>query len=88
VTKVLENSKQCLKPYKISNIYIPQKLGKVITQLHFLTLVSLLHCGASGVVPPTIKSKGLLTDKETGGYNVTLMTHLNSMNDTVLVYAT
>lgn len=45
-----KNSRQPLKHFSIANICLPQKLGKVIAQLHFLASAYLLQCGISGNV--------------------------------------
>ena len=77
VPRTIENSRQPLKPFTISNICLPQKLGEVIAQIHFLASAYFLQCGNSGNVPHEIATKGLLLDKNSGGYQVELLATIN-----------
>jgi len=64
--RVIENSRQSLKSYQISGISLPQKLGEVIAQVHFLASTAFLQYRVNGDVPYCIGSKALLIDKMTG----------------------
>ena len=50
-------------PFQITNVCIPQKIGEVIAQIHFLASAEFLRCGNQGNTPQEIHSKGLLIDK-------------------------
>ena len=57
--KAIENTRQPLKPFTITNICMPQKLEEVIAQVHFLASAYFLRCGISGSVPLEIATKEL-----------------------------
>ena len=59
-----------MKPISISHICLPQKLGEVIAQTYFLASAWLLSYGIEGNVPDEIVAKGLVLDKNNGGYHV------------------
>ena len=86
--KVIENSKQPLPSYQIMNVSMPQKLGEVIAQTHFLASAELLRCGINGDVPPQVETKGLLVDKHTGGYHVELVAYVNDPSNRMPVLVT
>ena len=67
---------------------MPQKLGEVIAQTHFLASAQLLRCGINGDVPPQIETKGLLVDKNTGGYHVELVAYVNDPSNRMPVLVT
>ena len=87
IPSVLENSKQPLRSYQIGGISLPQKLGEVITQAHFLPSATFLHYGVNGDVSLCIESKSPLVDKATGGYHVELQADVNSGYNKVPVYS-
>ena len=68
IPKAIENSRQNLTSSQITNVCMPQKLGEVIAQTHFLASAELFRCGINGNVPLQIETKGLLIDKNTDGY--------------------
>ena len=78
IPKIIENSKKPLNPYQIKNIYMPQKIGQVVVQAHFLASAALLRHALSESFPSAITSKGLLIDKVTGGYHVEFVTEISS----------
>ena len=83
---VIKNTKQPLQPCQINNICVPQKLGEVVAQVHFLAAATFLWYGLNGDVPSEVKAKGLLIDKTRGGYEVDLEVHINSIDNSVPVY--
>ena len=88
VPRVIENSRQVMKPISISHICLPQKLGEVIAQTHFLASACLLRYCIKGNVPDEIVTKGLLFDKNTGGYHVQLSASVSSADEEIPVYVT
>ena len=78
VPTVIENSKKDLTPFEIRNVCMPQKLREVIAQVHFLASAEFLRCGINGNVPLEVETKGLLINKNTGGYHVELVAHINN----------
>ena len=66
ISKIIENSKKTLNSYQIKNIYMPQNIGQVVVQAHFLASAAFLRHALSESFPSVITSKGLLIDKVTG----------------------
>ena len=67
-----------MKPASVDNICLPLKLGELIAQTHFLASAYFMRCGVNGDVPDEIVTKGLLLDKNTGGYHVELLASVSS----------
>ena len=84
--RVIENSKQVMKPFSICHICLPQKLGEVIAQTHFLASAYLLRYRIEGNVPDEISAKGLLLDKNTGGYHVQLLASISGGDEKLPLY--
>lgn len=81
--RVVENSRQTLSVFQIRDVCVPQKLGEVIAQVHFVVSAQLLRFGLKGSFPSAITAKGLLIDKNSGGYHVEVTAQIDEHCNTV-----
>lgn len=85
--RVIENTKKPLEYVTAKNICMPQKLGQVVAQAHFLASAAFLQFAIAPEkeLPSEVTSKALLIDKTTGGYHVKVVGQISASPDLVPV---